>query len=267
MKRKVFLLAAIVLFVTGIIYGQTSPFEGTWSGRPPVAFFFDTLEYTFSGNNWILKKYNRGTVTETSEGTFTYTQDRLIMLQTRYRTTGNWQNMQSQTGGNYSLAGNKLTLDGIDFTKTSGNPPSSSTSQNTNTGSLYYSITLPLNWSITNTHRYLPQIREALGFNTAQGDYTESAYMDTRNDNNFLFISEVPVPRGTTTAQLMSGSPATRVTYNGREFYVMSETFNRSSTMKTAYIVYRDVLHGFFFILENTSLSIADQVFATIQFR
>lgn len=267
MKKKEVIFAVIFFAVNGMVFGQSGPFEGTWSGRSPMPLFFDTLEYTFNGNTWVLRKYNRGAVTETSEGTFTYTQDRLLLLQTRYRTTGDWKDWQLETGGTYRLEGNKLYLDGIELTRTGGNPQAVPDLQNTKTGGLYYSITLPQNWSITSSHRYLPQIREALGINTAQGDYTEQAYTDTGNNNNFLYVSEVPVPRGVTTAQLMGETPITRTTYNGREFYVVSETFNRSSTMKTAYIVYRDILHCFFFILENANLSVADQVFATIQFR
>jgi len=266
MKKKLSICVFLVLIITGTLFGQTSQFEGTWVGRSPITFFFDTLEYSFNGNNWVLRKIKNGSVTEMSEGTFTFTNDRIIMLQTRYKTTGDWINSQIQTGGSYRIAGNSLFLDEIEFTRTGNNPPSSSSQQNTNTGGLYYSITLPQNWSITTNHRYYSQMREALGINTAQGDYTDKAYTDSGNDNNFFFISEVPVPRGSTTAQLIGGTPATRVTYNGREFYVMSETFNRSSTMKVAYIVYRDVFHGFFFILENENLNIADQVFATIQF-
>ena len=264
---KKFFVTGFFFLVLNCVFGQVSLFEGTWSGKSPIALFFDTLEYIFSGNTWVLKKYNKGVVTETSEGTFTYTQDRIIMLQTRYKTTGDWRESQLQTGGNYRLDGNKLFLDGIEFTRTSQNPSSTSNRQTTNAGGLYYSITIPQNWTVTKNHRYLPQIREALGLNSAQSDYTEAAYIDSKNNNNFLFISEVAVPHGLTTAQLMRDSPATKVTYNGREFYVISEAFNRASTMKVAYIIFRDVLHGFFFVLENTDLSIAEQVFASIQFR
>jgi hypothetical protein len=267
MEKKLFAFVFMALIIAGTLFGQTSPFEGTWTGRSPITILFDTLEYSFNGNNWALRKFKNGNVAEMSEGTFTFTQDRIIMLQTRYKTTGDWINSQIQTGGSYRISGNSFFLDEIEFTRTNRTSTPASPQQNTDAGGLYYSITLPQNWSITTNHRYLPQIKEALGLNSARSDYTETAYTDSRNDNNFLFISELAVPRGSTTAQLMSGSSATRVTYNGRDFFVTTETFNRSSTLKIAYIVYRDILHGFFFILENGNINIADQAFASIQFR
>jgi hypothetical protein len=54
---------------------------------------------------------------------------------------------------------------------------------------------------------------------------------------------------------------------NGKEFYIMTAPFDALTTVKAAYIVYKDTLHCFFFIVENSRLNVADQVFTSIQLK
>jgi hypothetical protein len=45
----------------------------------------------------------------------------------------------------------------------------------------------------------------------------------------------------------------------------MTEPFGALNTVKAAYIVYKDILHGFLFASENSSLNVADQVLASMR--
>jgi hypothetical protein len=268
MKKSICCLAAGLVFI-GALYCQETPFEGKWSAKSPMPVFFDTLEYTFRGNTWTLTKLKNGRAAEISDGTFTYTRDRLIMQQQRYKTTGDWKELQMSTGASYKLSGNMLSLDGIEFTRIGGrgNSQTNATSDAGSIGGLYYSIALPKGWAETSSHKYLPILEKAMGMDTAQGDFTNKAFVDRNNENNFLLISEIPVPSGLTMAQITNGIPVKRTIIKGREFYIQEEPFTASSTMKVAYIIYKNIMHSFWFILENPSLNVADQVFSSIQLK
>jgi len=267
MKKKILMFFVLSVLFAISAYAQTNPFEGTWTGKPSMTIFFDTIEYSFKGNTWTLKKFKNGSVTETSEGTFSYTSEKIIMQQTRYKTTGDWKAMEMSTGGNYRIDGNKFFLDGVEFTKTSSGPQAKTTPQTNQIGGLYFTLTLPQGWQEVKEHKYLETLKEILGVNEAKGDYTLKSFTEIKNDNNFLLISEIPVPKGYTLEQITTGLPGGKSVINGKEYYIMTETFNSSSKAKVAYIIYKNVLHTFFFILNNSNISISDEVLKTISYK
>jgi hypothetical protein len=153
MKKECVCCLVIGLVLTGFLYSQETPFEGKWSAKLPGALFFDTVEYTFRGNIWTLSKFKNGRVAEVSEGTFTYTQDYLIMQERRYKTTGEWQEMKRLTEDvyTYTLSRNTLSIDGFELTRIAGS--GNSRVDSGRTGGLYYSIALPKGWAGTKSHK------------------------------------------------------------------------------------------------------------------
>ncbi|MDR1389899.1 MAG: hypothetical protein LBJ31_07970 [Treponema sp.] len=269
MKKKL-LVSVLFVVLAGFAYSQTSPFEGTWTGKITPALFFDAMEYTFKGNTWVLQKFKSGKVAEISEGTFTYSKDRIIMLTTRYKSTGEWKDGGGMTtGGEYVINGNTLTIAGMQLTRKTGSQENTSSSTPDRIGGLYYSMTLPKGWVQTIDNKYLGSLVRAMGIDDAQGDVGYQVYEDSKDDDNFLLIVEMAVPFGYTTERLMadSGSSAQKKVYNGKEYLVLAEPVNSLSTNKAAYIVYKDVFCTFVFILKNNNLYLADQSLNTVTWR
>jgi hypothetical protein len=266
MKRIIFSTIFIIVLASAT-YGQSSPLEGTWSGKIMPALFFDTIEYTFSGRTWRCQKFKNGNVTEIQEGTFTFSKDRIIMIISRYKSNGDWKEFGQTTGGDYVINGNTMTFGGMVFTRKNEKTGNTTPSRPDSAVSLYYSMTLPKDWIETTNNKNLTPLLDASGIDSSEGDANYQAYEDPKDNDNLLFIAEIAVPPGYTTRQLMANSPAQRQIYNRNEFYVMTEKFNSLSTIKSAYIVYKDAFYIFFFLLKNNSLYLADQSLETITFK
>jgi hypothetical protein len=251
--------------LTEYVYGKPNQFEGLWEVYPEHSFFYSKILYTFNGHTWTLQKLKGDKVVETQEGTFSHTWNRIVMLVSRFKSTGDWQDGGGMSiDGNYVMTGDTLSLGGVKLRRVYQLAEEAAPLQPDLIGGLYYSMALPEGWGRATDNLYLSQLLRQFSVFVNGDDSIYQAWEDQNNKANLLLIVERAVPYGYVTTTAL-GSPQHKK-YNGKE-YLVSESEYPDFVLTIAVVVHKNVSHTFFFVLNNDDTRLVDQCLETVVFR